>query len=219
MRMKASIVKASIVAAMGALAIAPAASAASLVNGSFESGFDGWDASNAFVFDVGEFNHRAADNSILEHFDPRDGDFLAYMQADAADTPTLLSQTFDTRGGVFSGWGAFLGRDGVQPDYGFIRIFNADLSVNVTLLSSSTTTVGGYGSTPAGGRTFSTLLGAGTYTIEIGVANVGDARNPSFVVVDGFKMAEVPEPTTWALMLTGFFGLGSALRRRPKVLA
>jgi hypothetical protein len=27
----------------------------------------------------------------------------------------------------------------------------------------------------------------------------------------------VPEPATWALMLTGFFGLGSLLRRQRKL--
>jgi hypothetical protein len=29
----------------------------------------------------------------------------------------------------------------------------------------------------------------------------------------------VPEPTTWAMMLTGFFGLGTTLRRRRAALA
>lgn len=217
MRLKASLIAA---AALVAPALAPAvAGAASFANGSFESGFDGWMATDGFVFDVGEFNHRASDNSIIEHFDPRDGDFLAYIQADAAGTPTLLSQTFDTRGGVFSGWGAFLGRDAAQADYGFIRIYNADLSVDLTLLSTSASQVGGYGSTPSGGRAFSTLLGEGTYTLQIGVANVGDGRNPSFMVVDGFQMAEVPEPRSWALMLAGFFGLGSTLRRRRALAA
>ncbi|PZQ64588.1 MAG: hypothetical protein DI570_04840 [Phenylobacterium zucineum] len=217
MRLRASILAA---AGLALAAVAPgAAGAATFTNGGFESGFDDWTPSNGLIFDVGEFNHRAADNSLIEHFDPREGDFLAYLQADSSGAPTLLSQTFDTRGGVFSGWGAFLGRDAAQADYGFIRIFNADLSVDITLLSTSTTQVGGYGSTPALGRTFSTLLGEGTYTLEIGVANAGDGRNPSFIVVDGFKMAEVPEPGVWALMLTGFLGVGAALRRRRTALA
>ncbi len=32
-------------------------------------------------------------------------------------------------------------------------------------------------------------------------------------------LAGVPEPATWGLMLVGFFGLGSALRRRRAALA
>ncbi|HSU81218.1 MAG TPA: PEPxxWA-CTERM sorting domain-containing protein [Thermoanaerobaculia bacterium] len=31
--------------------------------------------------------------------------------------------------------------------------------------------------------------------------------------------SSAPEPGTWALMLTGFAGLGAALRRRPRGLA
>lgn len=206
-------------AAVLASLTAGAASAAAFVNGGFEDNFDGWTTNEDFAFVVGEFNHRAADNSIIEAFGPREGGFLAYLQADQPGAPVKLSQTFDTRGGVFSGWGAFLGRDAGQPDYGFVRLYNADLSVDLTLLSSSTTGVGGFGSTAAADRTFSTLLGKGTYTLEIGVANAGDRFNPSFMVVDGFTMAEVPEPGTWALMLGGFFSAGAMLRRRRPAAA
>lgn len=38
-----------------------------------------------------------------------------------------------------------------------------------------------------------------------------DTRNPVTVF---FSQTAVPEPATWALMLSGFFGLGLALRRR-----
>ncbi|MGZ6016329.1 MAG: PEPxxWA-CTERM sorting domain-containing protein, partial [Phenylobacterium sp.] len=34
-----------------------------------------------------------------------------------------------------------------------------------------------------------------------------------------FNAGGVPEPATWAMMLTGFFGLGSMLRRRRAALA
>jgi hypothetical protein len=33
----------------------------------------------------------------------------------------------------------------------------------------------------------------------------------------GWPLPGVPEPTTWAMMLTGFFGMGSVLRRQRKV--
>jgi PEP-CTERM motif len=50
--------------------------------------------------------------------------------------------------------------------------------------------------------------------------------NGSFLTVDSgnpvtvfFSQTAVPEPATWALMLSGFFGLGLALRRRSGAMA
>lgn len=44
----------------------------------------------------------------------------------------------------------------------------------------------------------------------------GTAYGPA---LDNVSVQAVPEPTTWALLLTGFFGLGATLRRRRMVLA
>ena len=54
--------------------------------------------------------------------------------------------------------------------------------------------------------TFST-----NFTPDAGV-NVAD-------LASGRSILGVPEPATWAMMLTGFFGLGSVLRRRRATLA
>ncbi len=43
-----------------------------------------------------------------------------------------------------------------------------------------------------------------------------DTRSPVTVF---FSQTAVPEPATWALMLSGFFGLGLALRRRRAAVA
>jgi hypothetical protein len=43
-----------------------------------------------------------------------------------------------------------------------------------------------------------------------------DTRSPVTVF---FSQTAVPEPATWALMLSGFFGLGLALRRRGAAVA
>ncbi len=43
-----------------------------------------------------------------------------------------------------------------------------------------------------------------------------NAAIPPFALLDGVSVSAVPEPATWAMMLTGFFGLGGLLRARGK---
>ena len=58
------------------------------------------------------------------------------------------------------------------------------------------------------------ILGPGTYDIT------GSAvLDPLFAGVAGIALGAVPEPATWAMMLTGFFGLGAVLRRSRRQLA
>ncbi len=46
------------------------------------------------------------------------------------------------------------------------------------------------------------------------------ANLPPFALLDGVSLTAVPEPSTWAMMLVGFGGLGyAALRRRRTALA
>jgi hypothetical protein len=61
-------------------------------------------------------------------------------------------------------------------------------------------------------HTFTTALGSDLSEGEIANLQAGLQSGESI-------LAGVPEPASWALMLTGFFGLGSALRRRRNVLA
>ncbi len=42
------------------------------------------------------------------------------------------------------------------------------------------------------------------------------ASLPPFALLDGVSVTSVPEPATWAMMLTGFFGVGGLLRARGK---
>lgn len=61
-----------------------------------------------------------------------------------------------------------------------------------------------------------------TITNALGRQNASSALNSFRAHVTGsFQADAVPEPATWALMLTGFFGAGVALRsnRRRKILA
>jgi len=54
-------------------------------------------------------------------------------------------------------------------------------------------------------------LGAGTYSVWIQEASPGPLDNYRF----DFAVREVPEPSSWAMMLAGFGLLGLAFRRRP----
>ncbi|THD52276.1 MAG: PEP-CTERM sorting domain-containing protein [Phenylobacterium sp.] len=63
-----------------------------------------------------------------------------------------------------------------------------------------------------------TGLNGGSYT-SLADANdrvftISNGTNQSFAV--GWPIPGVPEPTTWAMMLTGFFGMGSLLRRQRR---
>jgi hypothetical protein len=215
MGLKTSIIAAVALAAAVALGAAPA-QASALFNGSFEDILTDWTADPSLVQTPGVFQHRDSNGDPDRQYDPVDGFILGAIQAGGGDFEVLLRQTFTTVGGLFSGSAAFLAEDDLTyNDYGFVRIIH-DGDV-LELFHADIAAVGAFGYTDWTG--FSTVLGAGTYTIEAGVANAIDEFNPSFLLVDNFHLAEVPEPATWALLLAGFFGLGAALRRRRAIAA
>ncbi len=57
------------------------------------------------------------------------------------------------------------------------------------------------------------VIGTGSDTLEFFSRN-----DPGYNLLDGVFVG-APEPATWALMLSGFVGLGLALRRRVKAAA
>jgi PEP-CTERM motif len=66
------------------------------------------------------------------------------------------------------------------------------------------------------------------YTLALGAGTGSDTitfngrNDPSYNTLDNVAIAQtagVPEPTTWALMLSGFFGAGAFLRRRRAMTA
>lgn len=218
-----------IIAGVAAALLGSSAQAAGrFVNGSFEDGFEGWVTDESQVQAPGGAVHRDEFGDPDNEYDTIHGFRLAAMQADSTNTPVLLSQTFTTEnGGVFSGWAAFLGEDFLPwNDTGFLRIyqlaeadlFPAELAPNPTeLFYADISTVGDWGFTQW--TKFSVALDPGTYRVEAGIIDVNDDRNLSVLILDKFQLTGVPEPSTWALMLAGFFGLGAALRRRRASLA
>jgi len=187
------------------------AQAAELFNGSFEDILSSWAADPSLFQTPGEFQHRDSGGAADKKYTPVDGYMLGVIQAGAGDFEVLIAQTFTTKGGMFFGSAAFLAEDELgYNDHGFVRLrHGADVT---QLFFSDIAAVGSYGFTEWTG--FSTLLAAGTYTLEAGVVNASDEFNPSFLLVDDFRMDLAPEPSTWALMIAGFGLAGAALRRR-----
>ena len=217
------------VMAAGALAatvsLAPACvQAAELMNGSFEDILTGWVADPFQLAIAPEIYHHDQNDVADKLFRPVDGytfGVLAAYQPDDAGAldppvpPKLISQTFTTDGGWLSGWAAFLDEDGLYNDFAFVRVYNDD--DNFTLFRSDAFSVAPLGYTPW--TRFYRRLGVGRYTIEAGIGNATDNFETSYLLLDHFAVtATIPEPTSWAMMILGFFGLGAALRRRQSGL-
>ncbi|WP_293676143.1 PEP-CTERM sorting domain-containing protein [uncultured Phenylobacterium sp.] len=241
MHFKALIV-AGAIALAGLLAPVSASTAELLANGSFEHGLDGWTPSDeADTFPVELRGLFIQTTGVTTHFDavgeptpyhaadyvatgtpppsdPSEHLLFAVLNGDQTDIPITLRQSFTLVGqGTLSGWAAFLGGD-YQPfgDFGYVRLLDGDDNLLFSLFDG-TIADPGYNATPW--TFFSRDLIAGDYTIEAGIVNVGDGDQASRLIVDRFSVTAVPEPMTWALMLSGFFGMGAMLRRQRRPLA
>lgn len=214
MRLRRPILTAFTAAALALPVLGSAAHAATFQNGSFEDIVEGWTADPTWVQTPPSFVHRDEAGAAVHEYLPVDGFLLGVLTPGDPPNPFIISQTFSTVGGLFSGWAAFsAGAAALGNDSAFVRLTGSGGVVE--LFGADIATVGNFGHTPW--TQFSTVLTAGDYLFEAGVIDVStgiDFFDPSFLVLDGITLAEVPEPGTWALMLTGFFGLGAMLRRR-----
>jgi hypothetical protein len=198
-----------------------------LSNAGFETGdLGGWSFSNGFVQVVTSADDVSQNPIFGEHYLPTGGSFFAQLTAGVdVGVYSLLSQDFTLgSASTVSGDAAFLAFDSAPfNDDGYVRILNADTGALVQVLfASDVNTVGDFGHTDWTSFT-SNVLGAGNYRLEAGVRNNPEDSDNAFsseLIVDSFAVsaAAVPEPAAWALMLTGFAGLGAALRRRRRAL-
>ena len=70
---------------------------------------------------------------------------------------------------------------------------------------------------PAAGSTgFNGPLGPGTYTLWVQEASPGSPVRYRFNFLVGNFVGEVPEPSTWAMLLLGFGAVGYSMRRQKK---
>lgn len=210
------LISASVVAASTSIA-----SANLLVNGGFEDGnFNGWtyngtvgDANPAVVI---PYNSGASypGGAYGEPIPANPGGFgsagtfAAYFVSDLATES--LSQTITLGVGLYSiGFSAYL------PQNGFNNQFDALFSGSVIGTTLLTTNVAA--NTPMQWYDFVTTVNiavAGDYTTTFTFAT--DGRPAKDVVIDqAFVVAgAVPEPSTWAMMILGFLGIGFVAYRR-----
>jgi hypothetical protein len=88
-------------------------------------------------------------------------------------------------------------------------------------LGSTTQSVGPIANPSQGfsGWMYSTLTftaTSGSETLSFLAIGTGGAPLPPFALLDGVSLTAVPEPSTWAMMLLGFAGLGYAAMRRQR---
>lgn len=164
------------------------ANAAIVVNGDFETGdFTGW-TPDAVSFPIYIVTAPVAG-----------GNYAAQI-AGFSFGPDTLSQTVATTAGhgytlSFDYW-----QDGGTPN-GF------DVSWNGVSVFSQTDTDTGV----AYQHVTANVVGSGSDTLVFTAYN-----DPAFSYVDNVALGTVPEPATWALMLFGFGGLGTAMRARRR---
>jgi hypothetical protein len=180
---------------LGAVAFGGArASTNLLVNGSFETGdFTGWSLSgNTDLTTV---------QGRVNGTDPEDGNFQ--VVTGALGSLNFISQTFsDVLGATYevSLWEA---SEGGSPSEFKVAI-NGTTFTDISPL-------------PMSGYAQFTFVFAGTGSDTL---SIGNRNDPSFSFIDNVSVTSVagavPEPSTWALFLLGFVGVGVAAFRKRR---
>jgi hypothetical protein len=214
--------------------LAPAARA-DLINGGFETAdFTGWSvAGDALVVTsaIGvtppegtfqAFLTTASENGDANNFSGSDAvpaaDLEAFLELPAGTIASgfegsAIRQEFAADAGdVLTFRYKFLTTEGTRNDFAFVSLADfgaladtqaADLVASAVVLDP----IFGEPTRETGWRTFShTFATAGTFTLGIGVADVGDEFTPSALLVDDARVlsgAIIPEPPTFALLGTG----------------
>jgi hypothetical protein len=167
-----------------------------LANGGFESGdFSGWDLLDSPSAEDGVV---ATDNGFLNYGAESGAWFFA--SAVSTDTPSSLSQTFSDIAGqqlTLSGWA--IGDPNTKDGLGEITYFFNNQQLGAPTVTGTWTQ-----------STFHvTASGSDIFTIQFG-------DNGSFIGLDNFSVSsglstsrDLPEPSTWIMMLIGLIGMGS----------
>ena len=193
--MKINSLMASAAIALATSMAAMSAGATELVtNGSFETGdFSGW-------AQFGDMSATGVTTNCVSAGCPSDGADLAYF-GQIYDVGGI-SQTLATGAGLYNISFDLSNAAGVffSADFGGANLLTNPPNEGVTHYS------------------FTTVAVSGPATLSFSFFNP-----PSYYTLDNVSVtAGVPEPASWALMLTGFFGLGATLRsarRRTAVAA
>lgn len=186
-------------------------------------------ANQNFTFDTDAQGFTLIGDGLLEHITEAANGFLKVTDTNG-NTDVLLNVPL---GAATVDWSAYLGGtvsfDGTMlngiapswPDFGTIRFTD----VNNQVVSADLASPNEPG---AAWKTYTATLDATTFANQGGaslasvLANLKSVTLSSeagngpveIVGIDNFRVMAVPEPSTWALMLTGLAGLAWAARRR-----
>jgi choice-of-anchor C domain-containing protein len=203
-------------AAMAAgLMAAGAAGAATILNGSFESGTD---PGSTFIT-LGAGSTDITDwvvggdsvDYIGGYWQPQNGSRSIDLSGNANGS---VSQTFATDLGQLYQVNFFLAGN---PDGGPTAKVAISSATGGPVQSNVFTVTGSDSKTNMGWQPYQyRFVGTGGPT----TLTFASATNTPFgPALDNVSIASVPEPATWAMMLVGFGGLGAALRRRRTAVA
>jgi hypothetical protein len=204
-------------------AASPTVAANLIVNGTFEDGATGWSGIDGST----NVLRTGADYAVC--CGVSGADLTNHLVSfELYDPLTPLSQTVETQAGV---WYDFLFDLGTFGDASYYS-----RAVNVYAYDDETGEVitGGSALGSAAGSSVASFLRTGlTFRAEsshtrfdLWLPETPDTSNPSNGLVDNFTLTErfstggsVPEPGTWALMISGFGLAGMSLRRRRAAIA
>jgi hypothetical protein len=192
------------------------AQAATLANGNFEDGFNGWQTIGDTSINNGEASLQSSSSALdvnLESFLGLAAGSLDGLGNGDATFGSAIKQTIAAKAGdvLTFDWKFKAGDYLPYNDFSFFSIGSALSEL------ADVKFVGDYGST--GPKTFSyTFQNAGSYILGFGVANVKDGGLSSQLSVDNVTVTSatsVPEPASvLGLVAVGAMGAGSALKRK-----
>jgi len=202
-------IKSLLVGLVSALAVSTSASAAIVQNGSFESGLSGWDFSGpgtgttpgigVTVITTGGVNSTGYGDNVPTY----DGTSAAFFVDDNAKQS--ISQAFELNPGTYTlSFALFATQSGANNPFSFSLGSSYSASLDNTEVPVGVWTPYSY--------TFN-VAANGEYNLSF-MFDSG-ATPAKDVLLDAVNIAAVPEPSTWAMMILGFAGVGfMAYRRR-----
>jgi hypothetical protein len=159
---------------------------------------------------LGGADHAPLGKPTIQAYNPAVFPFNVYhapLGSSQWDTPVAnAAQTFDsTQNGFYTYTISFNGTAGNIVS----GMYLSDNTVNtITLLALGGTQIGGGDFTTPSSFSFGPLPSSGIYTLNFNVENFQQAGgNPTALDVAA-SVRSVPEASTWAMMILGFFGLG-----------
>lgn len=218
------------VAALALAAASPASATSLVTNGSFENGFTGWTLTNlgggtapvviaygnAGGYPNGAFGEAVLPNTISSASPDAVGQKVAYFSSDTAN-PDSLSQLIN----LVAGQTYRIGFDYYAPQNGINNPLDASLALLIgnTVLPGASFTTGSPGGVP--GQTWknysSTFVAGSTGQQALTFQFRGNGVPAADFAIDRVFAVAVPEPASWALMISGFGMVGVALRRRTRI--